>query len=277
MYLKRAARVAFVLALFPFAASAQTTNADVESTVRAKFAATPVMIEIARCESKFRQFTDSGNPLFGGMNSAMVGVYQIYHDIHQDDAAALGMDLLTLEGNVDYAKYLYDRQGSSPWMSSFPCWGKETDVPAGGESTPVGAPITKNLSLGMIDSQIQILQQILNEKGYTIASEGPGSPGQETEKFGSLTRTAVRAFQCAHKIACSGDEGSTGWGFVGAKTRVALASNVIAAPPGVTVPDPASTSSGSSTASVEEQIAALQKQIAELTAVLQSLLAAQNQ
>src|SRR6266540_6291158 len=40
--------------------------ADIERQVRAFFADAPVMANIARCESKFRQFADSGNVFKGG-------------------------------------------------------------------------------------------------------------------------------------------------------------------------------------------------------------------
>ena len=60
----------FVAGFAPFAVeanqTASTTTQSVEATVREYFADIPVMIEIARCESKFRQFADSGNVLRGG-------------------------------------------------------------------------------------------------------------------------------------------------------------------------------------------------------------------
>jgi peptidoglycan hydrolase-like protein with peptidoglycan-binding domain len=86
----------------------------------------------------------------------------------------------------------------------------------------------------MIDPQVMYLQQLLNGAGYTIASSGPGSPGNETSKFGSLTRDSVRRFQCAKNIVCSGDEYSTGYGFVGNRTRTALL-NVASVPSNLTV------------------------------------------
>jgi hypothetical protein len=54
---------------------------------------------------------------------------------------------------------------------------------------------TRNLYLGLSGEDVRNLQRYLNAAGYVIASEGPGSPGQETDFFGSLTRAAVIEFQ----------------------------------------------------------------------------------
>lgn len=99
-----------------------TSNIDVEKKVRAFFAKTPAMIEIARCESKCRQYTDSGSVLRGGYNNSMIGIFQFYETIHLKAAAALGFDLATIEGNLGYAKHLYTVSGTQPWNSSKSCW-----------------------------------------------------------------------------------------------------------------------------------------------------------
>ncbi|MFZ2886527.1 MAG: peptidoglycan-binding domain-containing protein [Minisyncoccia bacterium] len=261
--------------LFAGVANAQVgVNVDVETKVREYFAATPVMIEIARCESKFRQYADSGNPLMGGYGGAMVGVFQVHSTVHANFAESLGMDVYTLDGNLEYAKYLYEREGTNPWISSFPCW-NTTDVDEGTPASTDSNAITVNLSFGMEHPQVLILQKRLNALGVTIAPDGPGSPGQETIKFGFLTRDAVKKFQCARNIACGGDEHTNGYGFVGARTRAALAvdapipSPESNGPPAEPVPAPSSAEA--------EQIAALQAQIAELTKILAELLAKQNQ
>jgi peptidoglycan hydrolase-like protein with peptidoglycan-binding domain len=66
------------------------------------------------------------------------------------------------------------------------------------------------------------LQKILNNNGFVISSTGPGSPGNETTYFGSLTLEAVKKFQCAKGIVCSGDSSTTGYGRVGPMTRSQL-------------------------------------------------------
>src|SRR3990167_2446320 len=62
----------------------------VEQYVREYFADAPIMAEVARCESRFKQFDNDGS----------------------------------IQGNVAYAKYLYEKEGVQPWASSSPCWSK---------------------------------------------------------------------------------------------------------------------------------------------------------
>jgi hypothetical protein len=136
-----------------------------------------------------------------------------------------------------------------------------------------GAAITANLSFGMVHPHVLVLQKMLNEKGFTIAADGPGSPGQETEKFGFLTRDAVRKFQCAEMKICDGDEYTTGYGFVGSRTRAALLDAV----PRVADEAPHSQPLVSGyTTEQEAEIARLKAQIAELTKVLAELLEKQR-
>lgn len=96
----------------------------VEEYVRQYFADTPVMIEIARCESHFKQFDKDGSIHRGVVNDQDLGVMQINEHYHGDTAQKLGLDLYTIQGNVAYAKYLYNKEGVQPWSSSSPCWSK---------------------------------------------------------------------------------------------------------------------------------------------------------
>jgi hypothetical protein len=128
--------------------------AIVEAKVREVFADTPAMIEIARCESKFRQFTDSGNPLRGGAGGQMVGVFQFFESVHASAAKNLGFDLTTLEGNLAYAKHVHDTQGTSPWNSARSCW----DVPS---TTSTVATISSPLSVTELKAKIALLQQLI--------------------------------------------------------------------------------------------------------------------
>lgn len=99
----------------------------VEEYVREYFADIPVMIEVAKCESQFRQFNNKGEVLKNPGSSA-VGVFQIMGSIHGEFAdEKLGLDIYSLQGNAAYARYLYDKQGTKPWeadMKSKNCWGK---------------------------------------------------------------------------------------------------------------------------------------------------------
>lgn len=202
-------------------------NAGIEAQVREYFADIPVMITIAKCESGFRQYTANGQTMKDATNT-YIGLFQIDEQLHFITSWSMNMNLYTAEGNMAYARYLYGKNGTNPWKG---CLGNTT-APAAPTTqivspiinpiTPVNGSITRNLRMGMTNDQVLLLQQLLNKYGFTIASSGPGSPGNETTMFGSLTRDAVRKFQCAKNIVCDGNEGSTGYGRIGPSTRAAL-------------------------------------------------------
>lgn len=96
----------------------------VEEYVREYFADVPVLAEIAKCESQMRQFDRNGN-VIKNPNSSAIGLMQIMSSIHSEYADKLGIDIYTVEGNLAYARYLYDEQGTVPWNSSKACWGKK--------------------------------------------------------------------------------------------------------------------------------------------------------
>ncbi|HMP67164.1 MAG TPA: hypothetical protein PKA60_00235 [Candidatus Paceibacterota bacterium] len=86
------------------------------------------MIEIARCESGFRHSDSTGSVLRGRVNPADVGVMQINEKYHADTAIRLGYNIYSIEGNMAYAQYLYDTQGTRPWVHSSKCWNKVREV-----------------------------------------------------------------------------------------------------------------------------------------------------
>ncbi len=180
--------------------------AEIEVMVRNFFSDIPEMISIAQCESRFRQYNDKGEVLRG--SNLYIGIFQFDEKIHAKKALDLGMDIYTIEGNLEYAKYLYQQAGLRPWAG---CIGKNTNY-----------VITQNLRIGNRHLQVQTLQKILNEIGFFVAKSGAGSLGNETNYFGALTREAVRRFQCEKKIVCHGNESTTGYGQVGPKTRAML-------------------------------------------------------
>lgn len=100
---------------------------DVEAHIRDYFEDTPILAEISRCESHFTQFTKNGKVLRGVVNSADVGAMQINEKYHLEASKKLGMDIYTLEGNLEYGRYLYEKQGARPWLASSPCWSKFND------------------------------------------------------------------------------------------------------------------------------------------------------
>ena len=94
----------------------------VQKQVRMQLAEVPLLIKIARCESDFRQFDESGKPL-RNPDSTATGALQIMYSVHNKKARLLGFDLNTIKGNTGYAKHLYRTQGTSPWNASKDCWG----------------------------------------------------------------------------------------------------------------------------------------------------------
>lgn len=100
----------------------------VEKRVREYFADVPAMIAIARCESNFRQYTDSGLLFRGGMGGVMVGVFQFNEALHATRALNKGFDIQTLEGNLGYARLLYTESGTTPWRTCAPASVSLTDA-----------------------------------------------------------------------------------------------------------------------------------------------------
>lgn len=92
------------------------------------FADIPIMVDIARCESTFRQYDKNGNVLRGKANRYDVGVMQINEYFHLEKSEKLGYDIYSIEGNMAYARYLYEKEGARPWLASSNCWAKYTEL-----------------------------------------------------------------------------------------------------------------------------------------------------
>ena len=95
-----------------------------ETYVREYFTDTPVLAQIAKCESRFTHLGKSGKVLRGELTAEDVGVMQINEFYHDDRAEKHGFNLHTLDGNLAYAKWLYGKEGTAPWASSAKCWKK---------------------------------------------------------------------------------------------------------------------------------------------------------
>lgn len=100
------------------------TNTGIESTVKAYFSDAPIMQKIAYCESRNRQFAKDGSSFRGVVNNKDVGIFQVNEKYHLVDSKKMGIDIHTIEGNLEYARHLYKSQGTQPWSASSPCWGK---------------------------------------------------------------------------------------------------------------------------------------------------------
>jgi len=105
-----------------------TDPKNVERFIEDYFADIPVLQKIAFCESTFRHVNSDGSIRRGKVNSYDVGVMQINTMYHAKEAKALGMDLETLDGNVAFARHLYEREGSKPWNSSSKCWNSDLAI-----------------------------------------------------------------------------------------------------------------------------------------------------
>ena len=108
--------------------SEQKQVRNVEEIARQYFKDDPILVDIAWCESRFRQYNSDGSTHRGEVNNRDVGVMQINEKFHLDRALKLGHDIYTPKGNMSYAKYLYERDGLTPWNSSAKCWNKSQIV-----------------------------------------------------------------------------------------------------------------------------------------------------
>lgn len=79
---------------------------------------------------------------------------------------------------------------------------------------------TRNLTFGMVGTDVQKLQKYLNTHGFTVANTGEGSLGHETTTFGQGTKQALTQFQNAHQAEILTPAGLTkGSGVLGTLTR----------------------------------------------------------
>ena len=101
-----------------------TDSKNVEKFVNDYFADIPILTKIAKCESHYRHLNLNGDVLEGEENIYDRGVMQINVLYHAEFAEKLGLNIHDLDDNVAYARYLYEREGAKPWMSSSACWAK---------------------------------------------------------------------------------------------------------------------------------------------------------
>lgn len=107
--------------------------------------------------------------------------------------------------------------------STWVCYGGLVNTRTGTCSIQNAYIRSGTLEKGSSGPDVKRLQQFLNRHGFTIAKSGPGSPGQETSKYGSRVATAVKKFQERYANRILKPYGLTrGTGSVGPSTRAAI-------------------------------------------------------
>ena len=105
-----------------------TDPENVKRFVTDYFSDIPQLVKVAECESHFRQFGKNGKVQRGERNHYDVGVMQVNELYHAEDAIEMGLDIYTLDGNVAFARHLYEKFGNKPWKSSSKCWTATSDL-----------------------------------------------------------------------------------------------------------------------------------------------------
>ena len=79
--------------------------------------------EVCLCESNLSHYEADGKTILRGRdNSDDVGICQINEEIHKEEIKINGFNIYSEEGNIAFAKHLYEEQGLKPWNSSKKCW-----------------------------------------------------------------------------------------------------------------------------------------------------------
>jgi hypothetical protein len=101
-----------------------TDPKNVERFLKDYFSDIPLLAKIGACESHNRQYDSHGNVLRGEKTPLDRGVMQINLGYHQDTMEKMGLDVNSIDDNVAFARYLYEKFGAKPWASSQACWSK---------------------------------------------------------------------------------------------------------------------------------------------------------
>lgn len=94
----------------------------VEGEILKVFQDAPIMVRVAKCESTLAHYDKDGRVKKNPRSSAH-GLFQILAKTHGPSAQKRNLDIMTIEGNIRYARVLYNERGLSPWNASRACWG----------------------------------------------------------------------------------------------------------------------------------------------------------
>lgn len=168
----------------------------------------------------------------GNVDTAVVGTYAVAYQVSDSlgNSSTATRTVIVSQGgssssssggsvsNGDLAKllapsaaataYLHSRGGPAITQSAGAA--AVSNLPAS-TTTPA---FTMDLSFGMANHEVHLLQNYLNMHGFPVAASGPGSLGNETDRFGSLTLQALKRFQAAHGISSTGNFGPVTRAFV---------------------------------------------------------------
>ena len=87
-----------------------------KALIASQFADVPIMVEVLRHESTYRQFNGSGNPLIS--ETGDVGVGQINIATWGEIAKKMGLDIYnSVTDNLKMTRYVYEVQGLTAWTA----------------------------------------------------------------------------------------------------------------------------------------------------------------
>ena len=102
-------------------ATTTTPRQALEMLIREEFGANSPMLRVAYCESGLRHFYLNSNAVVRSHTNDF-GVFQINYPTWGKTAQNMGIDIMSPSGNIQFARYILDKQGISAWNSSMGCW-----------------------------------------------------------------------------------------------------------------------------------------------------------
>ena len=93
----------------------ETEKEKIIRLITETFPDAPTMIDVARCESTFRNVQGELSNDFGPLQINVV---------HLPVLQKMGLDRTKIEDNIKFARYLYDQSGLIPWKNSQHCWNR---------------------------------------------------------------------------------------------------------------------------------------------------------
>lgn|GEM_PF-2306880 len=138
---------------------------------------------------------------FENANLPVDGIYSTTDELavkHWQEKYA--SEILTPWGETAGTGYIYTTSlAKIRTISQNSCITSNSNTPAV-SNPPLLKSVLRDLTIGNEGEDVINLQKILNRLGYPLATSGPGSLGNETAMFGSLTQAALAKYQSANNI-----------------------------------------------------------------------------